>query len=393
MDIGNLFFIGFGLLFVIFMFFLVFYWSKKQKQALENIAEALGTDKISSGYTYKGELDGLIYYYQYYAGSKNNPSYFHVWVNCDSSGEFSISTEGKFDQFFKKLGIAVEIQTGDESFDNDFYIHTDSIAFTTQYFMNYDKRVSVRNLFELGYNSVEHDGNNMKVKLSPCSLEKLSDIGFIENAVRKLNKLSLKLPSGTIEPIVMGAPAWKAKRNFLYCVTGLSLLIGFGAIIWGLSAFTPLDGFDIFLYGLEFAVPAFILFLVLSVIFLKGRSSSHKELMIVSFLALLGFPMVAFGGLTVLNGYLDQSNQQAHDVKTYSKRYSKSKNSTNYYVTVESWRPDRSDEEIKIKSSTYNRIKSGQSIIRIITQQGSFNYEWIVSYRVLKSNKKKNSES
>ncbi len=384
MDTGIQVFIGFSFLIIIVILVLVFHYVRKQKQTLNDVAAALGTDKISSGHTYKGELDGVSYYYEYFGGSKNNPSYFQVWLDCESSGEFSITEEGKFDQFFKKIGIAVEIQTGDKSFDQNFYIHTDSVAYTNQYLMDYDKRDMIRKLFELGYSSVEHDGTNMRVKTSPCSLDKLSDLSFVENAVRHLQVLSQKLPAEIFETRVFGAPAWKAKRNLLYTIAVLSLVIGLAGLIWGFMVYTPMDGMDLFLYGLEFAIPAFIIFIVISVIFLKGRSSSHKELMFVFFLVLVGFPLGAFGGLTVLNGYLDKSESQDHDVKTFSKRISKSKNSSNYYVTIESWREGNSDEEIKIDNSTYRKIKPEQTTMRISSRHGKFNFEWIASYRILK---------
>jgi len=382
MDPFIIIFVGFSILIGTVVITFVFRQSKQRKQTLDELSASLGTTELTSGSTYRGELDGQVYHYQYYAGSKNNPSYLKVWVECESTGEFIIGKESKFDVFSKQLGIAVEIQTGDMQFDKDCYIQTDSIEFTKTYFFNLDKRESVRKLYDLQYNILTHNGKTMETRISPFSIGKLKDPEMIAGAVRNLNVLSRGVPINYYQPRMLGTQAWKAKRNFIYAIAVLSIVIGLAGIFRGLETYTPLDGMDMFLYSLRSSIPAFILCTVLSVILVKGRSSSHKELLITFFMTLFGFPMTGFGGLTVLNGYMDKSETIYHDARVNGRRVSKSKDSTSYYVSLVSWRTDRDIEEIKVTYSMHNKVKSGESVMRIGTRKGEYGFEWIGGYQI-----------
>jgi hypothetical protein len=99
-------------------------------------------------------------------------------------------------------------------------------------------------------------------------------------------------------------------------------------------------------------------------------------------MTLFGFPMAGFGGLTVLNGYMDKSEAIYHDARVNGRRVSKSKDSTSYYVSLVSWRTDRDTEEIKVTYSTYNKVKSGESVMRIGTRKGKYGFEWIERYHI-----------
>jgi hypothetical protein len=382
MDPFIIFYIGFFILIVVVVIILTSRHSKQKKQTLDELSASLGTIELTSGSTYRGELDDQIYHYQYYAGSKNNPSYLKVWVECESSGEFVLGKESKFDAISKQLGIAIEIQTGDVQFDKDFYIQTDSIEFTTNYFFNLDKRESVRKLYDMEYNLLSHNGKTMEIMISPFPIGKLKNSIIIEEAVHNLSVLSRDVPTDYYQPRILGTHAWKAKRNIVYTISGLSIGIGFAGIYWGLEMYPPLDGMVMFFYSLRTSVPAFILFIVISVTLLKGRSSSHKELLVTFFMTLFGFPMSGFGGLIVMNGYMDKSETIYHEARVNGRRYSKSKDSTSYYVSLVSWRPDREIEEIKVSYSTYKKVKSGESVMHIGTRKGDHGFEWVERYRI-----------
>jgi hypothetical protein len=74
----------------------------------------------------------------------------------------------------------------------------------------------------------------------------------------------------------------------------------------------------------------------LAVVLLKGRSSSHRELLIAVPIALTGLILGGWGGEMVLNGCLDRSEVANHRAKVLWKSKSTSDNSTTYYTHVES---------------------------------------------------------
>jgi len=374
--------IGVSLLVVVAIVLFAVRKANQQKQSLNELSASLGATELKSGSEYRGNLDGQTYQYQYFSGSKNSPSYFKVWVACESAGEFTIRSESKFDVFAKRFGLAAEIQTGDKQFDNDFYIQTDSIAFSKNYFSNLNKRDAVRQLYEAGYNLLTHDGKNIEARISPLSIDRLADSEMIQEAVQRLSALSKDLPANYYQSRILGTHTWKANRILVFTIAGLSIVAGLGGIIWGLKAYPPLDGMDMFLYSLQFSIAAFAVFSLLSVLLIRGRSSSHKEFLVALLMTLFGFPMAGFGGLIVLNGYLDTSDTTVHQALVDGRRISKSKNSTSHYVAVESWRSGVDIEEIKVTRHTYNQVIPGVTIMILGTRTGRYGFEWVERYRI-----------
>jgi hypothetical protein len=374
--------VGISLLVVLVVILLAVRKSKQSKQSLENLSASLGATELVSGSTYEGELDGQIYQYQYFAGSNNSPSYFKVWVKCDSAGEFTIRSESRFDSFAKRLGLSAEIQTGDKQFDKEFYIQTDSIAFSKNFFSDLRKRDAARQLYAAGYNQLIHDGKTMEARVSPFSIDNLGDSEMIEEAIRNLVTLCRELPASYYQSRMLGTHAWKANRFLVFAISGLSIAFGIGGIVWGLRSYPPLDSTDMLLYSVQFSITALAAFIFLAVLLIRGRSSSHKELLIVLLMTLIGFPMAGFGGLILLNGYLDESDTSVRPARVDGRRVSKSRNSTSYYVSVESWRQGHDVEEIKVPHDTYSRAKPAETVMVLETREGRYGFEWIEGYQI-----------
>ena len=360
-------------------------YRKKQRQ-LREFAVDLGEEDLKSGAVYEGESEGLEYYYQYYAGSKNSPSHFKLWIDCPSQGEFKIAKESRFDSIFKRLGIAMEIQTGDSEFDKEYYIQTDSVAFTRSYLLSPEKREAIKKLFALNYNHITHDGETFEARISPFTPPEFTGKGFLETTLKELQQLKKDMPEEAVEYHVMGTPVWKFKRNFIYTISIASTLIGVALFFWADRNYHPLDGLEMFFYSLDYITPAFIVFLVIAVVNLKGRSSSHKDLLINFFIALFGFPLSGYFGVMAINGYLDPFDSTDHEVLALHKRISQSKDSKNYYVTTKSWRENRSEEEIKVSSGFYQKVKVKSTILTIETKPGKLAFEWVVSYGIRSRN-------
>lgn len=221
------------ILLVVAVGFFAYNYYRKTRGKLIQLATSLGLDDMKSGATYEAVLDNRKYFYQYYAGSKNNPSYFRIWIDCRSTGGFRIGRETIFDRLFKSLGVAVEIQTGDSQFDRNYFINTDTVAFTRACFDSPDRRQIVIELFNLKFREILHDGKRLEVKISPFRLKENIDKATVESAVKELLALSSELPEDYYEPRVIGTPAWKFKRGIIYTVSLSTLAAGIGALMWG----------------------------------------------------------------------------------------------------------------------------------------------------------------
>jgi hypothetical protein len=356
---------------------------RRTRRALRGFSAAQGLEALEPGKTYTGELGGQPYECVYHAGSRNRPASFRVRIACPSPGDFTVGPESSFDRLFKKLGIAVEVQTGDPDFDRRFYINTNTVGFCRTYFAKGDVREAMRRIADLSYATVSLDGSTLEAVCSPFAAGKARPDGFVDEAVRALGALAADIPQAWYEPRALGMPRWKLTRAGIFVVAGLSAAGGFGLFLWGTMAYPPLDQLAAGLFSLRYSVAALVLFAIFAVLLLRGRSSSHKELLASVSIALLGFPLSGAGGLMVLNGYRDDSPPVPHQAQVVDKHYTRSRNSTNYYVHLPSWRAGHSREQIKVSSRVYQRVRPGRSVMQVTTRAGRYGFEWVDGYRLV----------
>jgi hypothetical protein len=330
---------------------------------------------------WQGHHEGIDYSWQYQRGSRNSPSFLRVAVNCQSPGSFKITKETGIDRFFKKLGICCEIKTHDTAFDDKFYITTNTVNFTGLFFGKSRKRKIVNEIYDKGFKEISHNGKVMTAKFSPFKPGKQFDINLISEVAAVLAELSREMPIAP-GPRAFDTSGWKMKRAIAFIVPILLEITGVALLVIGLSKYNPLDEFKLILGTLKFSVPLLIIFLWLAVQLLKGRSSSHRELIIVIFLSLFAFVLAGAGSGIFLNGYLDQSQPVNHETLVVGKHISRSKNSTSYYVRVESWRKDGDKESLRVSRNEYDRVVPQKTELTVTTKPGKFKYEWLVGFKL-----------
>lgn len=355
---------------------------RQKKSRLRELAHELGGETLKSGVTREGDLDGCRFYYEYYAGSKNRPSCFRVWLDSPSQGRFNIGPEKWLDRFFKQIGIAVEIQTGDAGFDRTFYVRTDHVAFTRNFLYAPDTREALKEIHRLGFGEIIHDGRTIEAKISPYGLPQMETLPDCNAVLRQLDELTRRMPSAATDKHYAGIPGWKLARNAIYAVNVTTAAAGLALLLAGMSFYPPLRGIEVFAGSLEFSLPVLLLSMVAMVYLLKGRSSSHTDILVNFAIAAIGIPLAGTGAVMSANGYLDVSEIRHHDAVVLGKRYSSSRNSTNYHVSLKSWRSDRLEEEIRIDRATYNKIHAGRTVLTIVTRAGYLGYEWIADYGI-----------
>ncbi len=353
-----------------------------QKRTLKHLGDALGTAPVVPGRKYEAEIAGQPYRYQYVPGSRNSPPRFTVGVECVSPGAFKVKKEKGFDRLFKRLGIAEEIQTGDPIFDQDLYLDTESVAFTRSYFQDHHKREAMVGLFQQGFSRVVHDGKSIQATIQPFRPGDSREPDLIQHAVAALKTLASDLPEQYYEPRIAGAAAWKVKRVLIFAVLVASAAAAVASLATNFRFYAALDKLDAFLVSLRYSVPALVMFGILAVSWLKGRSSSHLEVTAALAGALLAFPAGGFGLLLFLNGYLDTSPTVQHRAEAVEKHYTRSKDSTTYHVVLRSWREGRSREEIIVSRSVYAATRPGASEITVGTRAGRLGFQWVESYRL-----------
>lgn len=356
---------------------------RKQRRFSRRLAEALGAEKS------RGQMnathDGISYHFRWHAGDRNSPSYLRVFVDCVSHGQFRVIREGALERFSLKLGIASQIKTGDLSFDQEFYILSNETDFASGYFHDPQKRQAVVDIFRMGFTEVKHDGKVMEAKQSPFAMSDDVDPKVITAPLPQLSLLAkIEGTPFPYQPLALAPQgiSWRTLRAVAFAVPIVLLLTGFVCTVWGLTSFEPLDSGTLLLDSLKISLPVLVLSLWLALRLVRGRSGSHRELLVILCLSLVAFPLAGFGGEMVLNGWFDTSPPAAYQAMVVNKYMTRNKNSTSYYVRLSSWRKQSGTEKLGVSQSFYNRVTPNKTMVTAVTRKGFLGFEWLVSYGI-----------
>ncbi len=353
----------------------------KRKRRLAAAAKAKdGPETVGPGSSGESTHEGITYYYKHFRGTDKAPPYFSITIPCPTAGAFAVKPETKFDRFFKKLGVCVEIDTHDPTFDDAFYITSDTIPFTRSFLEKSENRRSIQALFNLGFNQLKHDGKNLVATWQNFPRRTEMETATMEKAVEQLAVPVRHLPKITTYE-TEESPAWKLRRLFAFAFPILITVTGIVALILTFTTYRPLDPGKMLVNSLKYSLPAFVLFTWFSIHLLKGRSTSHRELIAVFFIVLFGFPAAGFGYSGYLNGALDNNPPAIHDALVIKKYYTKSKSNYSYYARVKSWRETENTERLGVSHRYYKSLEPGKSVIAVTTKPGKFGFEWIIGFR------------
>lgn len=369
--------IGIVLIILAVVAFAVIKTIKRRRQRQAEFSD--GPEMVAKGATGEGTYEGTTYSYKHFRGTDKALPYFSITIPCTSPGAFTITYKTKFDLFFKKLGICVEIDTGDPDFDEAFYINTNTIPFTRGFLEKSENRYIIQALFELGFNYLKHDGKTLTITWRKFILKTQMEVKTMEKAVALLAEQGRSLAK-IISSETQKFSIWKLKRLFAFAFPILLTISGLVAVIIEVSSYKALDRGKLFVDSLKFSLPLLVLFVWFFIRLLRGRSSSHRELIVVFFISLFAFPLAGFGYRGFLNGALDDSPAAVHQVIVLKKYYKRSKNNYKYYALVNSWRKPETTERLRIQKPFYNYLQPGSSTITITTKPGKFGFEWIVGF-------------
>jgi hypothetical protein len=352
---------------------------KRQRQKEEKESDSSPqSETVSRGAAGEKSYEGITYYYKHFKGTDKAPPYFSITIPCTSRGAFTITRESKVDRFFKKLGVSMEIQTYDPTFDDTFYINTAYIPFTRSCLEKTENRRSIQVLFDAGFNHLKHDGKSIILTWRNFPRKQLMEVKTMEKAAAQLAVLGRSLP-GITSYETPGLPTWKYKRLLGFALPILLLVTGIITLIIGISSYKPLDIGRVVLHSLKFSLPMLVFFTWFSLHLLKGRSSSHWEFIAVFLISFFAFPLAGIGYDTFLNGALDDGPPAVHQVMVLKKYYTKNKNHFSYYAVTQSWRK-KNEEKLRISRRFYDYLHPGSSRIVITTKPGKFGFEWVVEY-------------
>ena len=325
------------------------------------------------------KADGRQVQLYYHSGSKNNPSRLELSLIGDFYAQAVFRKETGVDRFGKDIGLNQEAQLYDPAFDSEVYVECEDQDFVRQCLGSSALKQRLKELLN-EFSQVEIAGSKCRLFKTPCS----DTSRFTPDHLTDAAVFLVAFADGIPRPQPGQASATPLtdecrKSSGLLAAPGIiAIIAGFVLIVWGFASFTPLEPGQIFLLALKIGAVLLILFMLYAYDQVKGLSNALTLLAGAFFAALVGIPLLLWGGLMVVNGSQDVSPASRHETSVVGKNITHSKKSTSYHIQVRGWVPGRETYAYTVSADKYSRINYGDPCV-ITTRDGLFKFTWVTS--------------
>jgi hypothetical protein len=327
------------------------------------------------------KADGRQVQLYYHSGSKNNPSRLELSLIGDFCAQAVFRKETGLDRFGKEIGLNQEAQVYDPNFDSEVYVECEDQDFVRQCLGSSALKQRLKELLN-EFSQIEIAGSKCRLFKTPCADTSRFTPDYLMDAAIFLAAFADGIPrpqpgQATATPLT---DECRKSSGFLAAPGIIALIAGFALIVWGFAGFTPLEAGQIFLLALKIGAVLFILFMMYVYDQVKGLSNALTLLAGAFFSALVGIPLLLWGGLMVVNGSQDVSSPSRHETSVIGKSTSHSKNSTSYHIQVMPWLPGQDAYAYTVSSLEYGRINYGDPC-EVTTREGLFRFTWVSARR------------
>jgi hypothetical protein len=307
-------------------------------------------------------------------GKHGKPSLLRVSVPTSCREEFAISRQTWYDRFAKRIGLALELHSGDPAFDDECYIRTEATEFVRAFVDDPDKRQAIRALRHLGFTEIALRDGEFQANWTGFDPAKNDQADLLADAATYVSMLAENLPMP--EPTLDENPSSSRQAAN---VTLWLLALGIGPAFLWVFWYKPVFVSELILAALPIVIPTYLIFLWLAGLLLRGTSTSHDRWARLCGVGLITFALGGTGVVAAANAMFDTAESKLHTTTVVNKRSSRGKSSTTYYVACNSWRPGGEQVEFTVSSSEYSRVILGQSRIEVTVSPGWLGVEWIVA--------------
>jgi hypothetical protein len=328
------------------------------------------------------ELDGSPYTVLYtppVPGKHPRPSVLRISTPApDARGEFFMAPQTWFDRVCKRFGLAVEIETGDEVFDAECYVRSDTPEFAAAYLGDSIKRVAILDLRRMGFPNVLLSNGVLTASWTGFNPQTHDKPELSLDTAARLLILSRNLPEHRPEFEHRTGSHRKKWQAALWLG-----LIGFALTILSLIAYPPVHTLDLISRALVVFVLALPAFAYVSAVLVRGTSTSHHAWGALMVGAIFLLPVGAVGSTAFLNGASDESLPVVHNAVITEKYTTRNKNRTNYHVRVASWRKAGETLSYGVSQTEFNAVTPHKSQMVVTTRAGAIGIEWLASRHIV----------
>ncbi len=270
--------------------------------------------------------------------------------------------EGDEHAYQKERGILREVQTGDAAFDDHVYIESAaSDADVLTFFASPAVRAAAVQLLRSA-GSVKIDDTGVSVYVPKDAR------AFDPDAIRGRLAL-LRVLAGAPRPLVPEhvpvPPIVSLTKTLTYLLAPVAVLV----VFIGVARYMTLTARPL-IVGIAMGVVLAALLAPVYTLLLRGRSTSHTDILVCRFIAFLFLPVLSFGVLLVWNGAMDRSPERVVEMPVVSISVDNEDDALFHVDTVD----DR--EERHSYSFRDANLRVGTSKVRARWRSGALGWRW-----------------
>lgn len=215
---------------------------------------------------------------------------------------FRLTEESAFDRFFKSLGLATEIQSGDTEFDRRIYIACDHPIFADEIRADAEARRLIIKLFNSGVNRISFDGDFLRVRLPLDQTSNYEVAHQLTELQTALTDMDSHRPSFWGDPYELRV---FITEMIIWTFAGYSLSGGLELLMTDEDYY--LNPLPVYLKGALLGLFLAGLLLLAVFNFFKGSSRGHRILLESGIVLFLSLPLGGMNLYSDLNRNMDTS--------------------------------------------------------------------------------------
>jgi hypothetical protein len=332
-----------------------------------------------------GKYEDIPYYVKTYKDKDKDKEAISLGMPLQSPTWISMHGETRLDRFFKRIGVANEIETGDPAFDDHVYVTCDHPAVATVLSGSPALRAAILAVFDLRVERVRYDGRTVWIERFPGVLVTPQRLHALE---------TLRAASGALaeEPKRWFADRFLWKALLIEGMVWASFGYAVGALV---EYYAHREDFhvrpsQVMTTGLAAAVVMFVALLVVIAMWMRGSSRGHRVIVESAIVLVLGLPVAGIQVVGDSNRALDDAPPMlvTHTIDHCEVREHRGRRNRRWYSyhvwiasVVEHTAGPSLPAEIEVTRSICNRAKAGDAI-EFEIGPGRWNIPWYRRIRV-----------